>query len=149
MNRRDTQCLLLLLVMAVAAFSSTAVASPTQFRLRIFDPSGLVKTQVTNDDAVRSSVRAVRQPAGSAMLVGNFTKAGATKFCSLTRALARRGSRLRSPQHFAFEVAGRIYTRPWIDYRAFPNGLCGSPGFQVGGMRLSVARSLVRLIRGG
>ncbi len=149
MKRRDTRCFLLLSVMAVTSLASAAVASPTQFRLRIFDPSGLVKTQVTNDDVVRSSVRAIRQPAGSALLVGNFTKAGATKFCSLTRALARRGSRLRSPQHFAFEVAGRIYTRPWVDYRAVPNGLCGSPGFEVGPMHLTVALSLARLIRGG
>jgi hypothetical protein len=140
---------LLLSITAVAAFASTAPATTTQFRLRIFDPSRLVKTEVTNDDVVRSSVRAVRQPAGSASLVGDFTKAGATKFCSLTHALARRGSRLRRVQHFAFEVAGRIYTRPSVDYRAFPNGLCGSPGFQVDGMRLAAARSLARLIRDG
>jgi hypothetical protein len=36
-----------------------------------------------------------------------------------------------------------------VDYKAFPNGLCGSPGFEVAGMRLTVARSLARLIRGG
>jgi hypothetical protein len=141
--------MVLLSVLALTVFTSAALASTTQSRLRIFDPSGLVKTEVTNDGVVRSSVRAVRQTDASGSLIGTFTKVGAAKFCSLTRALARRGARLARPQHFAFEVAGRIYTRPWVDYKAFPNGLCGSPGFEVGGMRLAVARSLARLIRGG
>ncbi len=120
-----------------------------QLGLRISDLAGRVKAEVTNAGVVRSSVRAVRQAGGAAAVVGVFTKDGASKFCSLTRGLARRGARVHRPQHFAIAVGGRVYARPWVDYRAFPNGLCGSPGFEWGGMQLPVARRLARLIRGG
>ena len=138
----------LLAIATLVVAASDALASGTQFTLRVYDPTGLVKTEVTSADVVRSSFRAVLQPGGSAAVVGTLTRAGDSKFCSLTRALARRGARLRRPQHFAFEVAGRVYARPWVDYKAFPNGVCGSPAFEVVGMRLAVARTLVRLIRG-
>jgi hypothetical protein len=113
--------------------------------MRFFDPTGIETTQLTKADVVRSSIRGVPE-SGHAALVGAFTKTGAAKFCALTRQLARRGSRLHQTQYLAFEVAGRIYAKPAIDYKLFPNGVCGSPGFEVV-MPLNVARRLALLIR--
>ncbi len=83
------------------------------------------------------------------MLSFRLTTNGARKFHSLTRALARRGARLRRPQRFAFAVNGRVYSRPFVDYRAFPNGLDGRTGIQVEGMTLATAQRLAREIRRG
>ena len=125
----------------------TALAGGADVSLRIFDPSGIAKTQVTSVDVIRLSVRAVRKAGGSADLVGDFTKTGRAKFCALTRALARRGARVGVAQPLAIEVAGHVYARPRVDFKAFPTGLCGSPSFEWL-MDLTLARRLAHVIRG-
>jgi len=46
-------------------------------------------------------------------------------------------------------VDGRLYSRGYIEYRVFPNGLCvkGSAPRILFSMKLGAARSLARLIR--
>jgi len=132
---------------AVLAPSARSAASHVE--LLIYDPVGRAKSEVRTADVVRSSARASRQPGGSAALYFRLTKIGALKFHSLTRALARRGARLHRSQRFAFEVGGRVYARPLIDYRAYPNGLDGRSGIQVDGLKLATAQRLAREIRQG
>jgi hypothetical protein len=123
--------------------------SASPYELRVYDPSGRERTAVTGADVVHSSVRVVGQAGRTAALFFDLTKTGAARFHVLTRALARRGARLHRPQHFAVEVGGRIYVRPWVDYRLFPDGLPGDSGIEMGGMPLVTARRLARLIREG
>jgi hypothetical protein len=116
--------------------------------LFVYDTASEVNVVVTRADVIRSSVRAVHAGYGWS-LVGDFTGRGAAKFCDLTRALAHRGARLHHHQRFAFQVAGRIYARLFVDYRATPNGLCGSPGFEVTALTHGVARKIAVEIRTG
>jgi len=132
---------------AVCAPSTRSAARHVE--LRIYDSVGQAKWEVRTPDVVRSSARASRQPGGVAALYFRLTTNGAFKFHSLTRALARRGTRLHRSQRFAFEVDGRVYARPFIDYRASPNGLDGRSGIQVGGLKLATAQRLARGIRQG
>ena len=147
---------LLSAVAMVGLLASAASGGGARTGLRVYDPSGQVKTEVTSADVVRSSVRAVSspvvsppQPGRAAGLVFSLTKRGASKFESLTRALAQRGARLHRNQRFAVEVGGRIYLRPWVDYRRNPNGLPGGSGVEITGLAIATARMLVRLIRDG
>jgi len=128
---------------------SPALDRTDQFGFRIYDPTGRVSTEVTGADLVRSSVRAVHQPGGAATLYLRLTKAGAAKFHSLTRALARRGAQLHRHQSFAVEIGGHVYARPWVDYRADPDGMDGSSGLEMVSVPLAVAQRLAREIRGG
>jgi hypothetical protein len=99
------------------------LASVSVSGLYIYDASARVKVVLTNADLVPASVHVGREAGGSLGLAGGFTSIGASKFCRLTRALAHRGQRLQHPQRFAFQVDGRVYARPLVDYRAFPDGL--------------------------
>lgn len=132
---------------AVAAPSAGSVASGVD--LRIYDPLGQARWEVRTADVVRSSAYASRRPGGSAALYFRLTKYGALKFHRLTRALARRGVRLHRSQPFALKVDGRVYARPLVDYRAFPDGLDGRSGIQVEGLKLATAQRLAREIRRG
>jgi hypothetical protein len=123
--------------------------SARRYELRIYDPAGRVAAAITGAEVVRSSVRVVRESGGRFGLFVGLTKNGASAFCSLTRALARRGARLHSRQRFAVALGSHVYARPWVDYRAFPNGLCSTPGIEWAGMPLPVARRLAARIRTG
>jgi hypothetical protein len=140
-----------LLVCGVSVGAATA-QTRGNVTLRIFDPKGRVHARVTLAGIVRSKTHVVRLPSdqtGSGNVSLAFTKAGWTDFCSLTRGLAHVGSRLHRLQADALEVDGRLYSRGYIEYRIFPNGLCvkGSAPRILFPMKLTTARSLARLIR--
>jgi hypothetical protein len=148
-----------MLALCCAAFLATGLSvcaataqSGRKVTLRIFDPEGHVHAHVTLAGIVRSNTRVIKLPGdqpGAAHLSLAFTKAGWTSFCSLTRGLAHVGTRLHRLQSDALTVDGRLYSRGYIEYRAFPNGLCvnGSAPRILFSMTLSSARSLTRLIR--
>ena len=120
--------------------------------LRIFDPMGRVHAQVTLAGIVRSKTRVIRLPsdrAGAGNISLAFTKAGWTSFCSLTRGLAHVGARLHRLQSDALKVDGRLYSRGYIEYQIYPNGLCvkGSSPRILFPMKLTTAHTLTRLIR--
>jgi hypothetical protein len=144
-------CCAALLVSGVSAGAATA-QSRGNVTLRIFDPRGRVHALVTLAGIVRSKTHVVVLPSdqtGSGNVSLAFTKAGWTSFCSLTRGLAHVGSRLHRLQSDALKVDGRIYSRGYIEYRMFPNGLCvkGSAPRILFSMKLTTARSLAGLIR--
>ena len=129
------------LVLVNGAFAGTRT-------VRIFDPARQVKTALTLADLVPSTARVVRDPSsGSASLEFSFTSSGRIKFCTLTRGLVLRGTRVGVPQQMAFAVDGRTYARPTIDFKLFPHGLCGTHGLQVY-LKASLAQRLARVIRG-
>jgi hypothetical protein len=115
--------------------------------LYIYDARRLNSVVVTPRDVVRTSIHVARD-SGRPALAGQFTRFGASKFCRLTRALAQRGRRLHRPQHLVMQVNGAVYARPYVDYRAFPSGLCGTPGFEVVGTDPALAAELARKLRG-
>ena len=144
-------CCAALLVSGVSVGAATA-RSGRKVTLRIFDPKGRVHAQVTLAGIVRSQTRVIQLPGdqpGSANLSLGFTRAGWTSFCSLTRGLAHLGSRLRRLQSDALKVDGRLYSRGYIEYRIYPNGLCvkGSAPRILFSMKVTTARGLTRLIR--
>lgn len=104
--RRFTVSMLAVSLALIA--SSAGWAGNSRVEFRVYDPTGVVRTEVTGSDVVRSSVHAVRV-SGTVHLYGGLTKTGASKFQSLTRALARRGARLHRPQSFAVAIDGHVY----------------------------------------
>jgi hypothetical protein len=134
------------LATSVSVAAASVTASP--FELRMYDPARLAKIEVTTADVVPSSARASRQPGGSGRLYFRLTRQGAMKFHTLTLALARRGARLHHSLPFAVEINSRVRARPLVDYRAFPDGLNGASGVEIG-MPLPLAQMLARQIRRG
>ena len=140
--------------MVLAAFGSLAAGgasarSDAKTTLRIFDPTGHIPAQVTLAGIVRRRtwVTTFDEPRRTGALILKFNKTGESDFCRLTRGLARRGAPLHNHHEVnAFQVNGHIYLRPYVDYRAVPNGLCGFPDLQVP-MKLATARYLARLLR--
>jgi len=138
----------LLLASAVLVPAACGAGPHVEFRIFV-DPANQTKLQIGFTDLARSSARATPQGGSSAVLFVGFTPEGAKKFHSLTRALAQRGAQRHRMQRFAVEIDGRIYARPLIDYRAFPNGLDGNAGIQIEGFRLADAKRLAQEIRRG
>jgi hypothetical protein len=125
-------------------------ASPSG--LRIYDPSGHVPGQVIASEVVASSVRT--GPEGGRTTHGYFiyfdlTSQGKKHIHTLTAGLARRGRQLHHFQHFVFEVGGHVYGRPFIDYRAFPDGIDGSSGIEIPGVAPKVAKRVARELQEG
>jgi hypothetical protein len=143
-TRRFTVSMLAVSLALIA--SSAGWAGNSRVEFRVYDPTGVVHTEVTGSDVVRSSVHAVRV-SGSVHLYVGLTKTGASKFQTLTRALARRGARLHRPQSLAVAIDGHVYWRPSVDYKLFPNGIPGSSGLDMQVLRLAVAQRLAKLIR--
>ena len=137
-----------LVLCALGVAGAASAQSGAKVTLRIYDPTGHSHAQVTLAGIVRSQTHVTHigdLPTGTLGIV--FTKAGRTDFCKLTRALARRGARLHDHHELsAFSVNGRIYARPYIDYRVYPNGLCGVPSLSVQ-LKLATARHLARLLK--
>lgn len=76
------------LTVALALIATSAGwAGKSQVEFRVYDPTGVVRTEVTESDVVRSSVHALRVGGSTTLYVG-LTKIGASKFHTLTRALA-------------------------------------------------------------
>jgi hypothetical protein len=148
MKSPNRTSLALLLVIGVSAGCSGSRTAPP-IGLRIYDPAGRVKGQVTSTDVVRSSVRTSREPGGTAGIFFALTRRGKQRIHRLTRALAHRGARLHRIQQFAFEVRGHVYARPRIDYRAFPDGIDGAPGIEIPGLTPGAARRIAAQLREG
>lgn len=115
-------------------------------RLRIYDPKGVAKVEVTTADIARRSAR-MHRVGSTAAISFRLTNAGAKRSHVLTRALARRGAHSGQRQRFFLAIDGRIYARIWIGYDAFPNGFDGRSGIQIEGVDPSTARDIVRRIR--
>ena len=135
------------LVLVIAAGCGSA--NHTAAGLRIYDPAGQVKGEVGPTDVVQSSVTASTDQAGTAVLAFALTRHGNERIRSLTRALAQRGARLHRNQHFAFEVSGHVYARPFIDYRATPDGIDGESGIEIPGLGRKVANRIAVQMREG
>jgi preprotein translocase subunit SecD len=88
----------------------------------------------------------MQDPAGNAAVFFRLTAEGASKFQTLTRALAHRGAKVHRNEHLAIQL-GDFVSRPNIDYRLSPNGLSPKQGIEVLGMTISHARRLAREIR--
>ena len=125
----------------------TAVLKPSARGLHIYDAQRIVNTTITSADIDRSSIRVIPLSGRNASLYVGFNARGRRRFCRLTRALAHHGTRLHRHQYFVLEVSGRVLERPWIDYKTSPEGLCGSPGFELDQMETRTARTVARMIR--
>ena len=148
MRRQFALGLIALVAAGVAGGASTA---ETRTTLRIYDASGKTTVQVSLADVVRSSVKAIftfTAPRDYGIYF-RLNSRGITAFDQLTRVLAQRGARLGSPQHFAFEVNGRVYARPLVDYRHFPKGLDGRDGVEILGITNAASKALASTIRHG
>jgi hypothetical protein len=126
-----------------------ACGTTTRLDLRFYDATGVVKAQVTAGDVIRSSARAGREPDGHAFLYFRLTSTGVAHFRSLTHGLARLGAKAHRFEAAAFEINGRVYARPQVDYRQFPDGMDAQPGLDIGIASLDFARRLAKEIRGG
>ena len=76
----------------LVASASAGCAGDERVELRIYDPSAPGSPEVTTEDIVESSIRAVRAPGGSGVLYFEDTRDGGEKFRRLTRAVARKGA---------------------------------------------------------
>ena len=124
-------------------------SSSPEFRFRIYDPLGHIKTEVTASDVLRRSARASRTPDGSWSLTFRLTDEGEAEFHRLTRALAKRGARLHRPQRFRIEMNGTVFSRSTIDYRIFPDGFGVETGMWFHGLRPATAQRLAQQMRNG
>ena len=122
--------------------------SQSPVELRMYDPAGQVRSEVTLADVVRSSARATLARGVAPSLDFRLTNRGILRCDSLTRALARRGARLGLNQAVALEINGRVYARPTVDYRLYPDGLDCSSGIEVA-LKLKTAQRLASEIRHG
>lgn len=134
-------------ILTLVALSIVGCGGDDRVDLQIYDSNNEVDTRLDIDDVVASSARSTRESDGSAVLYFELTDQGAVKFAELTRALARRGASLNRSQAFVFEVDDHIYARPVVDHQAFPDGLDGDAGLQIGGFRPEVAARLATEIR--
>ena len=116
--------------------------------LRIYDPKRLIHLQLTLADFVRSATRADFASFGQPEVSLTLTRGGETTFCRLTHGLAVRGARLHVMQNQAIAFDGRVVSRPYIDYRKFPHGLCGAHNITILTQNRATARRIARAIRG-
>jgi preprotein translocase subunit SecD len=122
-----------------------------QTRLRIYDPNGQAADVLTASDIVASSVRTGAEEGGvhTDFIAFELTPRGQKRFHRLTAGLAHRGASLHRLQHFAFEVNGRVYARPFIDYRISPDGFDASGGVEIAPIPPKVAKRLAAALRRG
>jgi len=148
---RCRSSLVVSVAVAITAAGCGGTHQQARLGLRIYDPTGHAKDEVTATEVIRSSVRTGREPGGkgTAYLSFALTRRGNQEIRSLTRALAQRGARLHQPQHFAFEVSGHIYAHPYIDYRVTPDGVAGKGGMEIPGLSPKVARRIAGQLRAG
>jgi hypothetical protein len=137
-----------IVVLVVVTAGCGSANHTTAAGLRIFDPAGHVKSEVSPTDVIRSSVRtSVDQ--GTAVLYVQLTRRGNQRIRRLTQGLAQRGAQLHRVQHFAIEVSGHIYSRPYIDYRMMPDGFDGEQGIEISGVPPKKVRAIAVEIREG
>jgi preprotein translocase subunit SecD len=148
--RRSALFLLCVGVALLPACGGSRHAATTQrppADLRIYDPAGHVPVEVTDRDVVASSVKTWRG-AGTTNINFELTPRGQRRLLRLTRSLARRGATLHRVQHFAIAVRGRVYSRPYIDYRLTPDGVDAKTGLEIANLRPSEAKRVADALRG-
>lgn len=137
--------------------------------LEAVDPSGY-RTANIEDPAARFYVlkavplltgagithpRTSTDGSGQPDLVFGFTAHGAAAFTTLTRGVAERGQRLSSlgqtfNQHFAIALDGRLLSVPYIDFKAYPDGITSKNGADIsGGFTTRSATDLATILRYG
>jgi hypothetical protein len=152
---RTTSAVILVSLFAVVLASGCGDSSvesrvnSSQLQVRIYDTSGRTQVEVQTPDVLRRSARAQNVSGGSADVYFRLTREGEAKFRHLTRTVARRGARLHRLQRIAFEINGKVYARPSIDYKFYPNGFDGSTGLLLAGLKLATAERLVYQMRHG
>ncbi len=114
--------------------------------MRIYDPARHVAGEVTETDVIPSSVKTWRGE-GATNITFELTAHGRRSFLRLTRGLAHRGAKLHRVQHFAIEIGGRVYSRPFIDYRLSPDGLEPTPGVEISNVPPKIAKRLANELR--
>jgi hypothetical protein len=134
-------------LLALAAAGCGGSDDAEELAFRVYDPTGKIPVEVTTEDLVRESARGGSQGDGMAVVSIELTRAGGSRFCRLTRALARRSAESGKPQRFVVEFNDEMTARPTIDYEATPDGTCGSPAIELTGLQFAEALALVRLIR--
>jgi preprotein translocase subunit SecD len=105
--------------------------------------------KLTGDDVDRTTVRGDVDPqTGRPTVFAQLTPMGQRRFSDLTRALARRGAKLKQPQHFLIVIERQVYAAPYIDYRVNPDGIPADNGIQFEGLAsLDETRKLARALR--
>jgi preprotein translocase subunit SecD len=134
---------------ALLTLTACGGSSSREFQLRIYDPLGNVKGQVTESDVLRRTARASQEPDGSWSVTFRLTEKGEAGFHRLTRGLAKRGARIHRPLRFRIEMNGRVESRSTIDYRIFPDGFGVETGMWFPGLRPATAQQLAQQIRSG
>ena len=92
---------------------------------------------------------------GQPDLIFGFTAHGAAAFTALTKRVAERGQRLSSlgetfDQHFAIALDGRLLSVPYIDFKAYPDGITTKNGADIsGGFTTQSAGDLATILRYG
>ena len=147
--KRLTVAVVIVVSASLAALAGAPARGGTSAEtLRIYDPTGQVKTELTISDIVRSSAMADRSVGGVPALIFTLTKSGQAKFHVLTRALARRGARLHRNQVFAIAIDGHVYATPFIDYKVEPDGIPAGPAMEMNVSSFALAKKLAFELRG-
>ena len=112
---------------------------------------------LTNADVARAYA-AVDPSAQEPVVVLEFTPRGQAAFETLTRTIAQRGKarsdegvdHMRALQHLVLVLDDRIMARPYIDFRASPDGIDGADGAQIqGGLTPESARRIAAILNSG
>lgn len=114
----------------------------------MYDPRRLIHTQLTLSDFVRSATRASISAFGQPEVKLTLTHAGEAALCLLTRGLARRGAQLHHQQQQATAFDGRVISRPYVDYRRYPHGICGASHQTILTSNARTARRIAQALRG-
>jgi hypothetical protein len=121
--------------------------SSNNAEIRIYATSVAQQTDITSEDLVPRATRVERGPGTSGILSLRLNRSGISKFHELTRELARRGAQIGRPLRFIFEFDGRVYARPGLDYREFPDGISGNPELEISGLSFEDADRIADAIR--
>ena len=99
--------------------------------------------------------RASTDNSGQPDLIFGFTAHGAIAFRALTKLVAERGDRVSTlgqtfNQHFAIALDGRLLSVPYIDFKAYPDGITTKDGADISGrFTTQSARDLATILRYG
>jgi preprotein translocase subunit SecD len=90
----------------------------------------------------RADLRSARADASQPVVLLELTPNGQRKFLALTTGVARAGRRRHHPVHVLISVNGKVISRPYIDYKLFPNGLPADNGIQIDVASIRAAHDL-------
>ena len=127
--------------LVASAFLFGCGSSEHHASLRIAGEGGIGPVLSRAD--LRSARADVDQNTSQPVVLLELTREGQRKFLVLTRRVVRAGRRRHRPAHVVIFVNGRVISRPYIDYRVFPNGLPADSGVQIDVRSVRTARDLV------